>query len=92
MTTPLIHKRIEFSPIFKKKLKRVNVETKTAFREALELFLEDTHGEKLRNHTLRGKYAGVHSIDVTEDFRALYREDSERIVFVELGTHNELYR
>jgi mRNA-degrading endonuclease YafQ of YafQ-DinJ toxin-antitoxin module len=28
---------------------------------------------------------------VTDDWRALYREEPERITFVELGTHKELY-
>jgi mRNA-degrading endonuclease YafQ of YafQ-DinJ toxin-antitoxin module len=37
------------------------------------------------------KYAGVHSIDVTGDWRALYRKESERILFIDLGTHDQLY-
>jgi addiction module RelE/StbE family toxin len=40
---------------------------------------------------LTGKYAGFRSIDVTEDWRALYREEKERIMFADLGTHEELY-
>jgi mRNA-degrading endonuclease YafQ of YafQ-DinJ toxin-antitoxin module len=40
---------------------------------------------------LTGKYAGFCSIDVTEDWRALYREEKERIMFADLGTHEELY-
>lgn len=60
-------------------------------REALELFLEDHDHIALRNHTLTGKHAGIRSVDVTDDWRALYREEPERIIFVELGTHDELY-
>jgi addiction module RelE/StbE family toxin len=45
----------------------------------------------LRNHPLSGKYEGFRSIDVTEDWRALYRKEPERIIFVDIGTHTQLY-
>jgi addiction module RelE/StbE family toxin len=45
----------------------------------------------LRNHPLKDKFAGVRSIDVTADWRALYRRERERIIFVEFGTHDQLY-
>ena len=47
--------------------------------------------QSLRNHPLKDKFAGVRSIDVTGDWRALYRKMRERIIFVELGTHDQLY-
>ena len=60
--------------------------------EEPELFRENPHHEALRNHLLTERYAGFRSIDVTEDWRALYRTEHERIIFVELGTHEQLYR
>lgn len=84
-------KRIEFSPIFKNKLDKVSLEIKVAFRDSLETFIEDNSHKTLRNHLLSKEYAGIRSIDVTGDWRALYREEAERIIFVELGTHQELY-
>lgn len=83
--------RIDFTNLFNKQRKEAPLEIKVAFREALELFLEDRNHIILRNHSLTGKYAGIRSIDVTDDWRALYREEQERIVFVELGTHDKLY-
>jgi mRNA-degrading endonuclease YafQ of YafQ-DinJ toxin-antitoxin module len=35
--------------------------------------------------------AGFASIDVAPDWRALYRTEAERIIFVDIGTHRELY-
>ena len=84
-------KRIEFSPIFTNKLKRIPLEIKIAFRETLEIFLEDQYHLSLRNHILSEEYAGIRSINVTEDWRALYREETERIIFIDFGTHEELY-
>jgi addiction module RelE/StbE family toxin len=83
--------RVEFSPIFNKKRKAAPLEIKQVFREVLDLFAENPNHPALRNHTLTGKYAGFRSIDVTDDWRALYRTENERIIFVDLGTHGELY-
>ena len=83
--------RIEFAPLFTKQRKAAPLEIKQAFRDALDLFSEDPTHPALRNHALTGKYAGFRSIDVTDDWRALYREEPERILFMELGTHPQLY-
>ncbi|HVA97099.1 MAG TPA: type II toxin-antitoxin system mRNA interferase toxin, RelE/StbE family [Candidatus Acidoferrales bacterium] len=83
--------RIEFSPNFNKKLTLAPLEIKHAFRDALELFRESPHNVSLRNHSLKEKYAGIQSINVTGDWRALYRIKQNRIIFVELGTHDMLY-
>jgi addiction module RelE/StbE family toxin len=83
--------RVELSPIFNKKLAKAQGEIKLAVRRALELFKEDPYHEALRNHPLTERYAGFRSIDITDDWRALYRTESERIVFIELGTHEQLY-
>ncbi len=83
--------RVDFTNLFNKQRKEAPLEIKIAFREALDLFLENPNHEALRNHIVTGKYAGIHSIEVTDDWRALYREESGRIIFVALGTHEELY-
>ena len=83
--------RIEFTPLFNKQRKAAPLVIKLAFRDALDLFAEHPNHPALRYHPLTGKYAGFHSIDVTEDWRALYRTEPERIIFVELGTHEQLY-
>jgi addiction module RelE/StbE family toxin len=87
--------RIEYTPLFTKQRKAVSVEIKEAFLETLRLYLVAPHHPTLRNHPLRGKYAGLRSIDVTEDYRALFREiqtgEQTIIVFHLLGTHEELY-
>jgi addiction module RelE/StbE family toxin len=83
--------RIEFSPLFTKARKAAPLPIKLAFRDALELFSENPHDPALRNHALTGKYQDFRSIDVTGDWRALYREEPERFVFMDIGTHETLY-
>ena len=83
--------RIEFAPLFDKQRTVAPIEIKQALRETVELFLENPTHEALRNHPLTEEYAGIWSIDVTADWRALYRKDQGKIIFVKLGTHDELY-
>lgn len=71
------------------------LEIKAAFREARELFYDDTHHPSLRNHALREKYTGFRSIDITNDWRAVFKvretEKQTTATFYFLGTHDELY-
>jgi addiction module RelE/StbE family toxin len=83
--------RIDFSPLFNKQRKSAPLAIKQAFRDALDLFSEDPTHSALRNHPLSDEYAGFSSIDVTEDWRALFRQEKDRIIFAYLGTHDELY-
>src|SRR3954463_12182464 len=71
--------RIEFAPLFNKQRTAAPIEIKQALRETLELFLENPMHEALRNHWLTEEYAGTWSIDVTADWRALYRKDQEKV-------------
>ena len=83
--------RIDFSPLFNKQRKVAPVEIKQAFRDVLDLFSENPTHSSLRNHPLSGKYAGFRSIDVTGDWRAIYREKEDSIKFIAIGTHEKLY-
>ena len=92
ITKPL---RIDFTPRFNKQRKAAPIEIKTAFREVLELFLENPNHPQLRSHPLKERYSGYNSIDVTGDWRALFkvRQSKTEIVvtFHILGTHPQLY-
>lgn len=91
-TNPLVR----YSILFTKQLKASPLEIKLAFRQVRELFLEDPDHPSLRNHGLRNEFSGYRSIDVTEDYRAIYRKriegKKEIITFYIIGTHEELYK
>ena len=67
-----------------------------ALTSYLELFRDDRHKPTLRNHSLKGKFSGYRSVDVTENWRAIFGEDRTSghltITFRQLGTHAQLYR
>ncbi len=87
---------IEYTVLFNKQLKKAPLDIKIAFKESRELFLDNPNHSNLRNHALREKYAGYRSIDVTGDWRALFKirknENKTVITFYILGTHDQLYK
>jgi addiction module RelE/StbE family toxin len=63
--------------------------------DAILVFAKNPHDDTLRNHTLKGKYQGFRSIDVTGDYRIVFRECSdgqyELVELTRVGTHSQLY-
>ncbi len=85
--------RVEYSKRFDKQHRKTPIEIKSAYFDRLELFLSNSSDPLLRNHPLVGKYKGLRSINVTHDWRAIFRELKEGSIirFEFLGTHEELY-
>ena len=89
--------KIDFSHKFDKQFKKAPLGIKEAFRERLEIFISNRYHPLLNNHQLTGKFKWHKSINVTGDWRVLFREyinstGQEVIVFVLLGTHSQLYK
>ena len=77
---------------FEKDFKKLPKRTKDKTIAALELFVEDPDNSTLRVHSLKGKWSGHYSIDVTGDTRTLYFIIEEDLVrFVAIGSHSQLY-
>lgn len=87
---------IKYAARFRKDYEKANKHIKIAFAHTLELFIENAYHPSLRNHPLKEKFAGYRSIDITEDWRAIFKEkkvgNTRVIVFHLLGTHAELYK
>ncbi len=91
----VISLRIEFSSLFERKLRQLPTEIIISFKETLELLLENPNHERLRRHFLKEKFSGYQSIDVTDDYRAVFREEkTENMIIIKfhtIGTHKDLY-
>lgn len=78
------------------KLKKQDVRIRKSFKIAINLFSKDPNYLGFNNHSLGKEWEGFRSIDVTSDLRAVYQEISELdetfAYFVELDTHEQLYR
>ncbi|MDD5696753.1 MAG: type II toxin-antitoxin system mRNA interferase toxin, RelE/StbE family [Candidatus Pacebacteria bacterium] len=85
--------KIVFAKRFRKQYQSAPEQVKRDFNERLEIFAEDRQAATLGNHALKGKLKGYRSINVTEDWRAIFREakTGNHIIFVLLGKHSELY-
>ena len=77
---------------FNKAYARLPEKVKVKFKQRRNLFLENDYTSLLQNHTLAGKYSGFRSINITGDFRAIYYLiEKDLAVFVNIGTHSQLY-
>ena len=87
--------RVKYTKPFKRNLKEASLGIQIAFREARDLFYENPNHPALRNHALTEKFAGFRSIDITGDYRAVFkvREGTKEtiVTFHILGTHDDLY-
>ena len=61
------------------------------FKEKRNLFLKDMFHPLLNNHSLGGEYNGCRSINITGDIRAIFYVKTDVVVFINIGSHPELY-
>jgi mRNA-degrading endonuclease YafQ of YafQ-DinJ toxin-antitoxin module len=89
---------IDLSPGFTRHFKqRANRRIQRLYRERLILFRKNPHDPVLRTHALTHDLDGLWSFSLTDDqgpddYRVLFRKDKDVSVFVDFGTHNQLYR
>lgn len=85
-----------YSPAFIKALKKTDVRIRKSFRQRIVIFAKNPNDLQLNNHELTKKWQGYRSIDITADYRAVYKEETlgeDKVAyFVILGAHDELYQ
>lgn len=86
----------KYDPEFIKTLKKLDVRIRKSFKERIAIFAQDPLNPQLNNHPLKDEYLGFRSIDITNDYRAIYEEidEGEKIIayFIAIGTHEKLYK
>lgn len=83
---------VRFHKNFVKSYQKRSPKIQQAADKKLRLFAENPFSSMLGNHPLIGKFKGYRSINITGDFRAIYKEiRQDTVIFVLLGTHSELY-
>jgi addiction module RelE/StbE family toxin len=85
--------KVKYSRRFAKQFKKLPIDIKKAFKDRLEIFLNDNYHPILHNHRLKGDFDGCHSLDISGDYRAIFEEfaDGEVIIFSVIGDHHQLY-
>jgi len=80
-----------FHKNFTKRLKILPRKVQKRFDERLILFEKDQMNPVLNNHSLKGKYLGCRSINVTGDLRAVFKRELDTAIFVAIDSHSNLY-
>ncbi len=89
MNQPL---KIEYSKKFWKQFSRLNPKIREQFKVRQRLWVNDPYHPQLHLHMLTGEYAGLYSINISGDIRALYEKVGDNyIIFGFIGTHSQLY-
>ena len=83
--TVILHKN------FLKGYKKLTESQKKKFKERRNLFLSDEFNPILNNHSLKGRYEGYRSINITGDLRAVYKKTGDYCIFVIVDNHSNLY-
>lgn len=77
---------------FEKMFKRCPPEIQQQFIERLKLFRNNPYNLILNNHCLSGKLKGLNSINISGDWRIIFKKEGENIILVAIGTHSQLYK
>ena len=84
--------QFERSPIFNKDFKKLNKELQYKVIERLQIFIVNEFHPLLNNHKLKFDYEGFRSMNVTGDFRIIFRKiDSKLVLLYRVDTHSQLY-
>ena len=83
---------VRFRSKFKKQYAKLPLSIKRHVADRIQLLIEDPTAYLLNVHSLKGKYAGYWSINISGDLRAIYTYKGDTIiVFLLIGTHSQLY-
>lgn len=82
---------IQYHKNFIKAFKKCDKRIQKKFFERRNLFLLNEFHPLLSNHGLSGDFKGSRSINITGDFRVIYVKTDVGILFLDIGTHSQLY-
>jgi mRNA-degrading endonuclease YafQ of YafQ-DinJ toxin-antitoxin module len=88
-------KPIKFSRRFEKNYKRRVLNDKKLskqFDERYEAFSNGARGHPLKDHLLKGTMTGRRAFSVANDLRVVYEETPEAYIFLDIGSHNQVYK
>lgn len=87
--------KIVFKKSFDKSQSKLDVKIRIKLGEKLRIFSNNPLERSLNNHALVWKYHGFRSINITWDYRAIFREYPswmyEFVEFIDIWSHSELY-
>lgn len=83
--------RVRFHKKFIKRLAKLPVKVEDAFYARLEIFRTNKFDSILNNHSVDKVFPNRRSINITGDYRAIFEDNDDNVIFITIGTHSELY-
>ena len=83
--------KVLFKKSFHKDYRKLSRKNREVFQRNLLILQKYPYCKTLRRHSLKGKYYGLESINITPDLRALFIEKDGVIAFYYIKNHNQLY-
>ena len=86
---------IAYSEEFLRSLKKLSKKDKNLRQhivDKINLFISNRNHPSLRLHKLQGSLKGAWSISVNKSIRILLYQDEDDVTFVDIGTHDDVYR
>jgi len=88
--------KLKFSKQFDKSYWKLPIKVQDKFNERLIEFEYDKFSKHLNNHSLKWIYLWKKSINITGDYRAIFKEypnwTYEFVEFINIWTHSQLYK
>ena len=80
-----------FKIIYKERVE-TNRKLANRFEERFDVFKEDPEAEILNDHALGKNLSGFRAFSITKDVRVVYHIYNNIAYFVDIGTHNQVYK
>ena len=84
--------QIKFNKKFVKRFDESSSLIRRNFEKNLSIFISKKFNHLLNNHPLNGEYSGYRSINITGDYRAIFKDDGDVVIFITIGKHSQLYK
>ncbi|HEX5152436.1 MAG TPA: type II toxin-antitoxin system mRNA interferase toxin, RelE/StbE family [Parafilimonas sp.] len=87
-------KKIEFSNPFKKSFKKTvskNADVAFAVMQKLFIMSQEINHPSLKLHKLKGALSNYYAISIEYDLRIILEISDDKIILVDIGTHDEVY-
>ncbi len=87
---------LDYKKKFKKTYKKLDIKLRNKVDQKIKLFSQDPFLKELNNHALKWVMKWKRSINITWDYRAIFKEypnwTYEFVEFFAVWTHSELYK
>ena len=80
-----------FDKSYKKRITPIR-NLRETYIDRVKAFQKGEHGNPLDDHALKGKMKGKRAFSIAGDVRVVYEETHSAYIFLDVGSHNQVYK